>query len=76
VRHAPLMLAVTSGCGEAASDRTTDKAAVEAVKAANTAKDQAMIARDSARLASFYTDDIGSSTKKPRCTTSRTRCSS
>lgn len=59
VRHATLMLAfiLLSGCGEAAADRTSDKAAVEAVKAANAAKDQAMIARDAARLASFYTDD-------------------
>jgi ketosteroid isomerase-like protein len=59
VRHVTLTLALKllSSCVEAASDRTPDKAAVEAVKAANAAKDKAMIARDAARLASFYTND-------------------
>ena len=47
-------LLMLSGCGEARHDQA---AARDAVIAANAAKDQAMIARDAARLARFYTDD-------------------
>lgn len=61
MRHvAPIFaLLLVSGCAESASDRGTasDHVAVEAVRAANEAKDEAMIARDARRLASFYTDD-------------------
>lgn len=42
------------GCGEA---QHVEAAAKDAVIAANAAKDEAMIARDPARLARFYTDD-------------------
>jgi ketosteroid isomerase-like protein len=47
-----------SACGAATADRAQDeKAAIAAVTAANAAKDQAMIARDPAALARFYTED-------------------
>lgn len=42
------------GCAQSAPDQ---KAATEAVIAANAAKDEAMIARDAAALGAFYTDD-------------------
>jgi ketosteroid isomerase-like protein len=43
-----------AGCGEARHDEGRAKAAVIA---ANAAKDEAMIARDAARFARFYTED-------------------
>lgn len=47
-----------AGCANAVADNPQDhKAAIEAVTAANTAKDHAMIARDPQALASFYTED-------------------
>jgi ketosteroid isomerase-like protein len=61
MRHlAPIFaFLLASGCDESASNRgaASDQVAVEAVRAANAAKDEAMIARDARRLASFYTDD-------------------
>lgn len=51
-------LLLLAACGMASADKPEDqKAAIEAVTAANAAKDQAMIARDAEALASFYTDD-------------------
>lgn len=47
-----------TACAEAVADKPQDrKGAIEAVTAANAAKDRAMIARDPAALASFYTED-------------------
>ena len=44
---------LTSGCDRAQNGQ----AGADAVRAANAAKDKAMIARDAARLGQFYTDD-------------------
>ena len=47
-------------CGAAVADKPRaedEKALIEAVTAANAAKDRAMVAGDPAALASFYTDD-------------------
>ncbi len=49
-----ISLFFVTACGEAQRDPVP---ANDAVIAANTAKDEAMIARDAVRLASFYTDD-------------------
>jgi ketosteroid isomerase-like protein len=47
-----------AACGSAVVEKPEDqRAAIEAVTAANAAKDRAMIARDAKALASFYTDD-------------------
>ncbi len=49
-----LPLLVLTACGETRSEQAPAK---DAVLAANAAKDEAMIARDAAGLARFYTDD-------------------
>ncbi len=49
-----IALLVFTSCGEAQHDEARTR---DAVIAANAARDEAMIARDAARLARFYTDD-------------------
>ena len=47
-----------AACGSAVADKPENRTgAIEAVTAANAAKDRAMIARDADALAGFYTDD-------------------
>lgn len=58
VTNAIMASLLLAGCAKGVADEQRHyKDAIEAVTAANAAKDQAMIARDPQALASFYTDD-------------------